>query len=131
MGLLSWIGSGIWSGLKSIGGVVREVIFGRKRKIREVSRIAKEAPPPFYIPTTVKHTKVRQPIPMYQLGVVFDLVHEKTGRVQRGIEGWSRTRSVRNYDDMFNEALRYAQGIAGGSNWLIQEIVSTEWIEYA
>ena len=126
MSLLSAIGK--------FGRWIWQKTFGRKKILdrREVARILKEEEEPtFFIGVTVKHTKEPQLMPMYQLGVVFDLVDEKTGEIQTGIEGWSRVYSVQDYEVMFNEAMRYAQAIAGGSNWVIEEVVSREWIEYA
>jgi hypothetical protein len=65
--------------------------------------------------------------PMWQLCVIMDMKDEKTGEIREGMEGYSYAHASKNFTKAYEEAVRYAQAAAGGSNWYVTRIVSTSW----
>jgi hypothetical protein len=82
------------------------------------------------VSVTVKKTRYGQDPTMWQLCIIVDMKDEATGETRDGIEGYSKAHSQKNFSASFDEAVNDAQATAGGSNWYITNVVSTEWIHY-
>ena len=54
---------------------------------------------------------------------------EKTG-AEEDAEGFSRLHKERNYDECFDECVRFCQAFLGGSNWNLIGVYSYKWNRY-
>lgn len=124
----------VYEAERSLIHAEEQVVYERKRLSEYLSAYKRKAEARrqlLKIPVTIKHTLIVQPEPMWQLGCTFDMKDTKTHEVKLGIEGWSKTHRSKDYFVCFDECVKHAQGIAGGTNWEVTRVVNRKWVKYA
>ena len=75
----------------------------------------------------IKLIKQGEGYQLYILGIFKD---EKIKQISLPTEGFSYVRPKKDYKKSFEECIRFAQAILGGSNWKLIKILKKEWIRF-